>query len=89
MRIKRKFTYTSTSTGNAASLNSSRQLGGNSICTAARVPCVNEISNERCVGSASSWSFSENCFRVSYKILTSLCVFAECTPVGGIITRMK
>lgn len=46
------FTYTSTSTGNAASLSSSRQLGGNSICTAARVPCVNEISNERCDGSA-------------------------------------
>ena len=47
------FTYTSTSTGNAASLSSSRQLGGNSICTAARVPCVNEISNERIDGSAS------------------------------------
>lgn len=49
---KNNFTYTSTSTGNAASLSSSRQLGGNNICTAARVPCVNEISNERCDGSA-------------------------------------
>lgn len=76
-----KAAYTSTMTGKAASLSSSRQLGGKRICTAARVPCVSVISNERCVGSASSSSFLENCFRVSYNTLISLWFFAECTPV--------
>jgi hypothetical protein len=76
-------THTSTSTGYAASRSSSRQLGGRNICTAARVPCVREISNDLCIGSASSWSLSKYWVRVSYNILTSLCVFAKCTPVRG------
>lgn len=63
--------YTSTSTGKAASLSSSRQLGGKRICTAARVPCVSGISKERCVGRAIASSFLENCFRVSYNTLIS------------------
>lgn len=82
--IQNIFTYTSTRTGKAASLSSSRQLGGNRICTAARVPCVSGISKERCVGKAKASSFLENCLRVSYNTLMSLWVFAECTPVNEI-----
>lgn len=74
-------TYTSTSTGYCASRNSSRQLGGKRICTAARVPCVSGTSKVRCDGKAKSSSFFENCFRVSYNTLISRWVFAECTPV--------
>lgn len=58
-------TYTSTSTGKAASRSSSRQLGGNNICTVARVPCESGISNERCVGNANACNLSEYAGRVS------------------------
>lgn len=58
-------THTSTSTGKAASRSSSRQLGGNNICTVARVPCESGISNERCVGNANACSRSVYAGRVS------------------------
>lgn len=47
-------TYTCTSTGNAASLSSSRHEGGNRSCTRALEPLPNCTSNDRRVGNASS-----------------------------------
>lgn len=75
------YTYTSTNTGNAASRNSSRQLGGNNNCTWARVPCGNGISNDRCVGNANFCKFAVWCGLVSYNIRTNRFVLALCTPV--------
>lgn len=75
-------TYTSTSTGNAASRSSSLQLGGNSSCTWARVPCCSVTSNERFVGSANLCMRSVYAGRVSYNMRINWWLFlVEWKPV--------